>query len=92
LTPHQNALLRRVGDGLGLPAYILRPRNCAQDVELLCALQFVAADSGELSITPAGIACLRELDSGGSERRFENLRVAHARDQSIMVEYWPQEF
>ncbi len=92
LTPQQITILRRVAEGLGLPAYVLRPRNCAQDVEVLRLLGFIAADAGALSIASAGSDYLAMLDSGGSLPRLANLRVVHGRDQSISVEHWPQEY
>jgi hypothetical protein len=94
LTPQQIALLRRVGDGHGLPAYVLRPRNCVQDVELLCGLQLLDAIKGEFSITTAGLDYLKnlELPSRDSEERIARLRAAHGRDRSVHVEHWPQEY
>jgi len=92
LTNQQIALLRRIDDGLGLPAYVLRPRNCAQDVELLCLLEFVASADGTLSITTAGGVYLKKLAALGKEDPIPAIRVTHARDQSITVEHWPQEY
>jgi hypothetical protein len=48
LTPQQIAILRRLDAGLDLPAYVLRPRNCAQDVELLSLSELVACEGGRL--------------------------------------------
>jgi len=87
LTNQQIALLLRVGDGLGLPAYVLRPRNCAQDVELLCLLEFVASTAGMLSITAAGSDYLQQLGSHDKEVPVPTFRITHARDQSITVEH-----
>ena len=95
LTPQQISILRRVGDGLGLPAYVLRPRNCAQDVELLLLFRFIASGERGLSIEPAGAEYLSRLDStepAESPRQPVGLRVAHGRDNSISVERWPQEY
>jgi len=92
LTSQQITILRRIADGLGLPAYVLRPRNCIQDVESLCLLGLVASNTGALSISPAGLEYLRTLDSGGSPPQRANLRVVHGRDHSISVEHWPQEY
>jgi len=92
LTPQQITILRRVADGLGLPAYVLRPRNCAQDVESLCLFGFVVSDGGALSIAPPGLEYLTTFDSGGSPLPLANLRVVHGRDHSISVEHWPQEY
>jgi hypothetical protein len=92
LTNQQIALLRRISDGLGLPAYVLRPRNCAQDVELLCLFELVASTSGTLSITSAGNDYLQRVDSDGPRGFIANLRVAHGQDHSITVEHWPQEY
>ncbi len=92
LTAQQIMILRRIADGLGLPAYVLRPRNCAQDVESLRLFEFIAADGGALSIAPAGLEYLTTLDSDGSPPPRANLRVVHGRDQSISVEHWPQEY
>jgi hypothetical protein len=92
LTNQQIALLRRIGDGLGLPAYVLRPRNCVQDVELLCLYELVASASGTLSITSGGNDYLQQVDSNGPWGVIANLRVAHGQDHSITVEHWPQEY
>jgi hypothetical protein len=95
LTPQQISILRRVGDGLGLPAYVLRPRNCAQDVELLLFFRLIASGELGLSIEPAGIDYLTGLDSAdstGSNERLGGMRIAHGRDHSISVEHWPQEY
>ncbi len=92
LTLQQVAILRRVADGLGLPAYVLRPRNYALDVESLRVLGFVASDAGTLSIEPEGSDYLTMLDSGESPPRLASLRVVHGRDHSISVEHWPQEY
>lgn len=92
LTAQQITILRRVADGLGLPAYILRPRNCVQDVESLRLFGFVASDAGALSIAPAGLEYLMAFDSGGSPPPLANLRMVHGRDCSISVEHWPQEY
>jgi hypothetical protein len=94
LTPQQISILRRVSDGFGLPAYVLRPRNCAQDVELLLFFCFIASGSRGLSIEPAGAEYLTRLDSAESQADMQpvGFRVAHERDHSISVEHWPQEF
>ena len=92
LTLQQIAILRRVADGLGLPAYVLRPRNYALDVESLRVLGFVASDAGALSIASGGLEYLMTLDSGGSPPRLASLRVVHGRDHSISVEHWPLEY
>ena len=92
LTSQQITILRRIADGLGLPAYVLRPRNCVQDVESLRLLGFVASDNGALSIAPAGLEYLATLDAGGPLPQRANLRVVHGRDHSISVEHWPQEY
>jgi len=92
LTPQQISILRRVGAGLGLPAYVLRPRNCAQDVELLIFFRLMASKQGELSITLDGAEYLDKLDSDAPEEQFASLLVAHGRDHSIGVELWPQEY
>jgi len=92
LTLQQIALLRRIGDGLGLPAYVLRPRNCVQDVELLCKVELVVSDSGKLSITEWGGEYLRELDLTGMQLSASNLGVVFGRAQAIGVEHWPQEY
>lgn len=94
LTPQQISILRRVSDGLGLPAYVLRPRNCAQDVELLLFFGLIASSSHGLSIEPGGAEYLTRLDSAEPEahRHLVGLRVAHARNHSISVEHWPQEY
>ena len=94
LTQQQIALLRRVGDGHGLPAYVLRPRNCLQDVEWLCALQLLDAIAGEFLLTSAGSEYLKSLELPGrdSQERIAPLRAAHARSGPINVEHWPQEY
>jgi hypothetical protein len=92
LTPQQISLLRRIGDGHGLPAYVMRPRNCAPDVELLCLIRFLALRGGQLSITSEGAAWLREYDTTSREEHVTGLRVAHGLDHSIGVEYWPQAY
>ncbi len=94
LTPQQIALLRRVGDGHGLPAYVLRPRNCIPDVELLCHLRLLDAIAGEFSITSAGVEYLRNLEMPGvdSQERIARLYATYGRDRSINVEHWPQEY
>jgi hypothetical protein len=71
------------------PAYVLRPWNCAQDVELLHCFDLVASASGTLSITSAGKDYLQRVDPRGF---VANLRVVHGQDHSITVEYWPQEY
>jgi hypothetical protein len=91
-TIQQLALLRRIGAGLGLPPYVLRPRNCTQDVELLCLLKFVVTTAGTLLITATGNDYLRQVDLQGGEVSVPTFRVTHARDQSITVEHWPQEY
>ncbi len=92
LTSQQITILQRIADGLGLPAYVLRPRNCAQDVESLRLRGFVSSGAGVLSIEPAGSDYLTALNSGGSPPQLANLRVVHGRDHSISVEHWPQEY
>jgi hypothetical protein len=94
LTPQQISILRRVGDGLGLPAYVFRPRNCAQDVELLLLSRLIASSSRGLSIEPAGAEYLMRFDSAqlGTDEQLVRLRVVHERDHSISVEHWPQEY
>jgi hypothetical protein len=92
LTNQQIALLRRIGDGLGLPAYVLRPRNCVQDFELLCLFELVASASGTLSITSAGNDYLQRINSEDPRGGIANRRVAHGQDHSITVEHWPQEY
>jgi hypothetical protein len=93
-TPQQISILRRVGDGLGLPAYVFRPRNCAQDVELLLLSRLIASSSRGLSIEPAGAEYLMRFDSAqlGTDEQLVRLRVVHERDHSISVEHWPQEY
>jgi hypothetical protein len=86
LTLQQVTLLRRIGDGIGLPAYILRPRNCAQDIELLGDRQLIARQAGELTLTHAGAACLRGHDAAGCDDRLANLREAHRRDRLSSAE------
>lgn len=95
LTPQQISILRRVGDGLGLAAYTLRPRHCAQDVELLLFFRLIASGKRGLSIEPAGSEYLARLDStepAGSHEQLAGLRVAHGRDHSISGERWQQEY
>ncbi len=95
LTPQQITILRRVGDGLGLPAYVLRPRNCAQDVELLLLFRLISSGTRGLWIEPAGTDYLAALDSGeaaGTPEQLVGLRVAHGRGHSISVEQWPLEY
>jgi len=94
LTPQQIALLRRVGDGHGLPAYVLRPRNCIADAELLCHLRLLDSIAGEFSITSAGVDYLRNIELSGfdSDERIGRLRAVYGRDRSINVEHWPQEY
>ena len=90
LTPQQIALLRRIGDGQGLPAYAMRPRNCAPDVELLCLIRFLAIHGGRFSISSEGAAWLRQHDSTSHDEQMTGLRVAHGRDQSTSVDHWPR--
>lgn len=92
LTPRQTTILRRLADGLGLPAHVPRPRDFAQDVESLRLLGFVASDAGTLSIAPAGRECLAAFELDASPPPLANLRVVHGRDHSISVERWPQEY
>jgi hypothetical protein len=94
LTPQQIALLRRVGDGHGLPAYVLRPRNCIADAELLCHLRLLDAIAGDFSITSAGVEYLRNLEMPGvdAQERIARLYATYGRDRSINVEHWPQEY
>lgn len=95
LTPQQISILRRVGDGLGLPAYVLSPRKCAQDVELLLYFRLIASGERGLSIEPAGaeyISCLDSAESAESQEQSVGLRVAHGRDNSIAVEHRSQEY
>jgi hypothetical protein len=92
LTTQQIALLRRIGDGLGLPAYVLRPRNCSQDVELLHLFDLVESTSGTLSITFIGIDYLQRVESCAPGAAAANLPVLHGQDHSITGEYWPQEY
>lgn len=87
LTPQQISLLRRIGDGQGLPAYAVRPRNCAPDVELLCLIRFLAIHGGQFSISPEGGAWLRQYDSTSHEEHMTGLRATHRRDKSISAEY-----
>ena len=87
LTPQQISLLRRIGDGQGLPAYAVRPRNCAPDVELLCLIRFLAIHGGQFSISSEGAAWLRQHDSTSHEEHMTGLRVTHQRDKSIGAEY-----
>ena len=92
LTTQQVALLRRVGSGLGLPAYVLRPRNCVQDIELMCSLDLIATAPGQFWITPLGSDHLHMLDSGDTEVAVDRLRTAHGAAPARSVEHWPQEY
>jgi hypothetical protein len=93
LTSQQIAILRRVSDGLGLPAYVLRPRNCAQDVELLLFFRLIGAGSRGHFIEPAGSDYLAQLDSiDPAEQEPRLVGLSLSRDPSITVECWPQEF
>ncbi len=91
LTPQQDELLRRVAGASGLPATVPRREHCSQDVERLCALGFIAAESTGLSITAQGMAHLRQDQSTGLPASGRSIRVLHGRDQSISVEYRPRQ-
>ena len=94
LTPQQISILRRLNDGLGLPAHALRPRHCAQDVELLLFFRLIASGRRGLSIEPSGTAYLARLDSTeppGSHEQLVAPRVAHGRDRSISGEHRHEE-
>lgn len=72
---------------------MLRPRHCAQDVELLLFFGLIGSGSSGLSIQPAGAEYLSTLDTADpvdASDRLAGLRVAHGRDQSISVERRPQ--
>jgi hypothetical protein len=93
LTSQQIAILRRVSDGLGLPAYVLRPRNCSQDVELLLFFRLIGAGPRGHFIEPAGSDYLAQLDSiDPTEQEPRLVGLSLSRDSSISVECWPQEF
>jgi hypothetical protein len=71
LTPSQISILRRIDSGMGLPAYLLRPKNCATDVETLCAGGLLELKYGEPSITVQGSSRLRRIDVEQEDSEFD---------------------
>jgi hypothetical protein len=91
LTPQQNDLLRQIEGAPGLPAAVPRREHRSQDVERLCALAFIVSDSAGLAVTAAGMAHLDLCGSTAPSPSGRAIRVLHGRDQSISVEYRPQQ-
>ncbi len=91
LTRQQNDLLKRIERAPGLPADMPRPRPLASDVERLRALGLIVSDADGLAITVSGLAHLRLRESTAVSASGRAIRVLHGRDESISVEYWPQQ-
>ena len=89
LTPTQMFLLRRIGDGIGLPASLPGERKCTRDVGRLCSKALLSWNAGELLTTVKGRTNLDHINTSRSDERFGGLCVVHGHDRSIIVEYRP---
>ena len=87
LTTAQCTLLRRIGDGAGLPPRLLRTPGRATDVARLRDLRLFTPVPGDPALAAAGATLLRQHDTDRGESTTGSVHVMHGSDQSITVEY-----